>query len=59
MDYQEHQNTYGLFLWLTRWTVIACLGLLVAMMFGFFGGGGLIGGIAAYIVLMAIAFFLL
>ena len=39
MDYSEHEKTYDLFLWLSRWTVVGCMGLLVAMMFGFYGGG--------------------
>lgn len=57
MDYAEHEKTYDLFLWLSRWTVVACVALLIAMMFGFFGGGGLIGGTLAFIVLMIAAFF--
>lgn len=59
MDYSEHEKTYDLFLWLSRWTVVACVALLLAMMFGFFGGGGLIGGTLAFIVLMIAAFFVL
>ena len=57
MDYSEHEKTYDLFLWLSRWTVVGCMGLLVAMMFGFYGGGGLIGGTLAFIILMIAAFF--
>ena len=57
MDYSEHEKTYGLFLWLSRWTVVGCMGLLLAMMFGFFGGGGLIGGTLAFIILIIAAFF--
>jgi len=59
MDYSEHEKTYDLFLWISRWTTIGCIALLVAMMFGFFAGGGLIGGTLAFIVMMAVAFFVL
>lgn len=58
MDYSEHEKTYGLFLWLSKWTTVFCVALLIAMMFGFFGGGGLIGGTLVFIVLMAVAFFI-
>jgi len=57
-DYSEHEKTYELFLWMSKWTTVFCVALLIAMMFGFFGGGGLIGGTLAFIVLMAIAFFI-
>ncbi len=59
MDYQEHEKTYDLFIWLTKWTLVSCVALLLAMMFGFFGGGGLVGGIIAFVVLHIIAFFLI
>lgn len=58
MDYPEHEKTYESFLWLSRWGVAFCVALLIAMMFGFFGGGGLIGGTLAFIVLLVIAFFI-
>ncbi len=58
MDYSEHQKTYELFLWLSKWTVVACVALLLAMMLGFFGGGGLFGGIVAFVILMVIGFFI-
>ena len=58
MDYPEHEKTYDLFLWLTRWTIAACVALLIAMMIGFFAGGGLFGGILAFVALIIVAFFL-
>ena len=36
MDYKEHENTYNLFLTLSKWGVIFCVALLAAMAFGFF-----------------------
>ncbi len=59
MDYPEHEKTYDLFLWLSKWTVVGCIGLLIAMMIGFFAGGGLFGGTIVFIVLMIISFFLI
>lgn len=59
MDYSEHEKTYDLFLWLSKWTVVGCVALLIAMMIGFYAGGGLFGGTLVFAVLMAIAFFLI
>lgn len=56
-DYAEHERTYDLFLWISRWTIAGCVALLLAMMVGFYGGGGLFGGAIVFLVLMAIAFF--
>lgn len=58
MDYSEHEKTYDLFLWLSKWTVIGCIALLLAMMVGFFAGGGLFGGSLVFVVLMVVSFFL-
>lgn len=57
MDYPEHEKTYDSFLWLTKWTVAICIGLLVAMAFGFYAGGGLFGGTLLLIILMIISYF--
>ncbi len=59
MDYAEHVRTYENFLWLTKWVVVFCAALLVAMAAGFFGGMGLAGGTLVFIVLMVAAYFLL
>jgi hypothetical protein len=59
MDYSEHEKTYDLFLWLSKWTVVGCVGLLIAMMVGFYAGGGLFGGTLVFLILMAISFFLI
>lgn len=59
MDYPEHEQTYNSFIKLSLWTTVACVALLIAMAFGFFGGGGLFGGTIAFIILMAISYFVL
>ena len=55
MDYPEHEETYALFLRITKWGIIVNVVLLIAMAIGFFGGGGLLGGGIAFIVLMLAA----
>lgn len=55
MDYQEHEATYSMFLWLTKWGIIFNVALLVAMAVGFFMGGGFVGGVLTFIILMIIA----
>ena len=58
MDYAEHERTYAMFLSMSKWLVIVCVALLIAMAFGFFAGGGLFGGVIAFVVLTILAFFL-
>jgi hypothetical protein len=57
MDYQEHENTYNLFLALSKWGVIFCVALLAAMAFGFFAGG-FFSAFILFIVICAAAWFL-
>ncbi len=52
MDYKEHENTYSMFLWLTKWGVIFNVALLVAMAAGFFMGAGFVGGVLVFIIMM-------
>lgn len=59
MDYQEHEQTFSLFLTLTKWGTIATAALLIAMAFGFFAGGGLVGGTVAFVLLLIVARFVL
>lgn len=59
MDYPEHEKTYSGFLWLTKWMIVLIVALLLAMAAGFFGGFGLIGGTLIFIILSALAYFLL
>jgi hypothetical protein len=58
MDYSEHDKTYHRFLGLAKWGVVACVGLMAAMAFGFFVGGFFSGALlwvlilgAAYVIL--------
>ena len=55
MDYPEHEETYELFLRITKWGVIVNVVLLIALAIGFYGGGGLFGGIAAFVILLVAA----
>ncbi len=55
MDYPEHESTYGMFLSLSKWMVLLNIALLIAMAVGFFMGGGLVGGLLTFIVLMIAA----
>ncbi|SJZ80156.1 aa3-type cytochrome c oxidase subunit IV [Consotaella salsifontis] len=57
MDYPEHERTYSLFLKLLKWGSIAVASLLIAMAFGFVGGGGFFGGVISFVVVLAIAYF--
>lgn len=59
MDYPEHEKTYDIFIKLSIWTTVACIALLAAMAFGFFAGGGFIGGTLAFIILMIASYFAL
>ena len=59
MDYSEHERTYDIFLKFAIWTTAGCIALLIAMAFGFFAGGGLIGGTLLFLVLMIACFFAL
>ena len=57
MDYEEHEKTFELFLLLTKWGTIITVALLLAMAFGFFAGGGLIGGTIAFVLLVIVSAF--
>jgi hypothetical protein len=57
MDYAEHDRTYEGFLAFAKWGTILIAALLIAMAYGFFGGGGLVGGTVLWIVLSALSYF--
>ncbi len=59
MDYPEHERTYEVFLKMSIWTIVICTALLIAMAFGFYAGGGLIGGTLLFIILMVASYFAL
>lgn len=52
MDYPEHEHTYSMFLWLTKWGILFNVALMIAMAVGFFMGGGFVGGVLTFIILM-------
>lgn len=58
MDYREHEKTYALFLAGAKFGSMAIVALLLAMTAGFFFGGGLLGGILAFIIFIVIGTFL-
>lgn len=59
MDYREHEKTYDLFLAGAKWGTMMCVVLLIAMLAGFYAGGGLLGGILVFFILNAAGFYLL
>lgn len=59
MDYAEHEKTYELFLSGSKILTVVSVALLVAMAFGFFAGGGFIGGTVVFIALLILSWFLL
>lgn len=59
MDYAEHERTYAGFLTATKWAIIICVALLVAMAFSFFTTAGWISGIILFLLLLAVGGFLL
>jgi hypothetical protein len=58
MDYKEHESTYNLFLSLSKWGIVSCAALLVAMAFGFFVGG-FFSATLLFIIVCVAAWFLL
>lgn len=53
MDYSEHDKTYSGFLALAKYGTLVLVALMVAMAFGFFGGGGFISAIILFAILCA------
>lgn len=51
MDYSEHEKTYILFLNLTKWVVVFCIALLIAMAAAFFGNVGFITSTILFVIL--------
>ncbi|MEO9613497.1 MAG: aa3-type cytochrome c oxidase subunit IV [Nitratireductor sp.] len=59
MDYSEHEKTYGMFVSLTKYGSIVCAALLIAMAFGFFAGGGFIASTILFMIVVALAAYIL
>jgi hypothetical protein len=59
MDYAEHEKTYNAFLALAKYGSLVCAALLIAMAFGFFGGGGFISSTILFLLICAVGGYLL
>lgn len=59
MDYAEHERTYKMFLEGSKLLTIIAVSLLIAMAFGFFAGGGFLGGLIVFVALCAISYIIL
>ncbi|MGB7431128.1 MAG: aa3-type cytochrome c oxidase subunit IV [Ahrensia sp.] len=59
MDYPEHEKTYEMFLSGSKIVTVTSVALLAAMAFGFFAGGGFIGGSVVFIALLILSWFIL
>jgi len=59
MDYQEHENTYSLFLHVVKWGALSCAGLMIAMAFGFFTTAGFFSATVLFILILIVGGFLL
>ncbi|WAJ30265.1 aa3-type cytochrome c oxidase subunit IV [Antarcticirhabdus aurantiaca] len=57
MDYPEHERTYDLFLAATKWGTIGVIAILVGMLVGLIAGGGFIGGIGTFLLVLVVAWF--
>jgi hypothetical protein len=53
MDYAEHEKTYVGFLALAKYGTLAVVAIMIAMAFGFFGGGGFISSFILFVIICA------
>lgn len=54
MDYPEHEKTYHRFLGLAKYGSLIIAAILIAMAFGFFGGGGFISSLILFVLICAV-----
>ena len=59
MDYPEHEKTYDLFIAGAKYGTLFCVALMIAMAFGFFGGGGFFSATILLVLVYAIGWALL
>ncbi|MGN6465811.1 MAG: aa3-type cytochrome c oxidase subunit IV [Rhizobiaceae bacterium] len=59
MDYPEHEKTYRLFLGLAKYGTLHVVALMIAMAFGFFGGGGFFSSLILFILISLVGVYLL
>lgn len=57
MDYQEHEKTYDIFLWVTKWTIAFCIAILAVLMVIFPMALGYVAGFITFVVLMIATYF--
>jgi hypothetical protein len=54
MDYAEHDKTYHMFVSLAKYGSLVAAATLIAMAFGFFGGGGFFSSLILFAIIVAI-----
>jgi hypothetical protein len=59
MDYPEHERTYAGFIALAKYGSLFCVGLLLAMAFGFFTSAGFFSSTILLILVCAVGWFIL
>lgn len=59
MDYPEHEATYDMFLWLSKWGIAFCVLLMAGMAVGFEMGGGFVGGFIVFMIGMIASYFVI
>jgi hypothetical protein len=59
MDYKEHESTYNLFIAAAKYGTMFLVALLLGMTAGFFTGGGLLGGILVFLIILVAGIVLL
>jgi len=59
MDYREHENTYSLFIVLTKYCTLLTVALMIAMAFGFFTSAGMFSAAILFVLISAVGAFLL
>ena len=59
MDYPEHEKTYSMFLALTKYVVLICAALLIAMAFGFFTPAGFASSTILFVLICAVGVYLI
>jgi len=54
MDYKQHEQTYHLFLKLTKYGTLHVVAILIAMAFGFFTNAGFFSSLLIFILISAV-----
>jgi len=54
MDYEEHERSYTLFVNLSKYILLSCAALLIAMAFGFFTSAGFFSAFFLFIFLCVV-----